>query len=110
MTGAEALLRISGPGGQLLTPASFITVAEETGPIVLIGERVLDDACRQLTAWRQHLWDLAPRNVSVNLAARQIMTRPLPSTVERTLERRRRSAQRPRRACASHPRAERGAR
>ena len=87
IVGAEALLRILGPHGELLTPSSFIGIAEETGLIVPIGAGVLDDACRQLTVWREELGALAPRAVSVNVSARQIATRAFPGVVERTLER-----------------------
>jgi diguanylate cyclase (GGDEF)-like protein/PAS domain S-box-containing protein len=84
---AEALLRILGPGGELLTPTPFIAIGEDTGLIVPIGAGVLDDACRQLTLWREELGDRAPRNVSVNLSARQITSHSFPSVVERTLSR-----------------------
>ena len=84
---AEALLRVLGPHGEMLTPASFISIAEETGLIVPIGAGVLDEACRQLTVWRKTLGDRAPSSVSVNLSARQITTRVLPALVERTLAR-----------------------
>jgi diguanylate cyclase (GGDEF)-like protein/PAS domain S-box-containing protein len=85
--GAEALLRVLGPSGELLTPASFIGIAEETGLIVPIGAGVLDDACRQLALWREDLGDRAPRTVSVNVSARQIATRAFSDVVARTLER-----------------------
>jgi diguanylate cyclase (GGDEF)-like protein len=85
--GAEALLRLLGPHGELLTPASFIGIAEETGLIVPVGAGVLDDACQQVGIWREDLGVLAPRTVSVNVSARQIATRMFPGVVERTLER-----------------------
>ncbi|HEX4867512.1 MAG TPA: EAL domain-containing protein [Acidimicrobiales bacterium] len=82
----EALLRIVGPHRELLTPASFITIAEETGLIVPIGAGVLDDACAQMRRWQDELGDQAPGRVSVNLAARQL-TRLFPAVVEASLER-----------------------
>jgi diguanylate cyclase (GGDEF)-like protein len=87
VTGAEALLRILGPSGELLTPASFIGIAEDTGLIVPVGAGVLDDACRQVGIWREDLGGIAPRTVSVNVSARQIATRMFPEVVERTLSR-----------------------
>ncbi len=84
---AEALLRILGPNGELLTPTPFIEIGEDTGLIVPVGAGVLDDACRQLVAWQDELGPLAPRSVSVNLSARQITTRAFTSVVERTLAR-----------------------
>jgi diguanylate cyclase (GGDEF)-like protein len=85
IAGAEALLRILGPHGELLTPSSFVSIAEDTGLIVPVGAGVLDHACQQLMEWQWELGDAAPRYVSVNLSARQITTRHFPSVVARTL-------------------------
>ena len=88
MVGAEALLRIMGPHQELLTPSSFISIAEDTGLIVPIGAGVLDDACRQLTRWREELGRDAPPTVSVNLSARQLVARArFADLVVRTLDR-----------------------
>jgi EAL domain-containing protein (putative c-di-GMP-specific phosphodiesterase class I) len=45
VTAFEALLRWRQPGGKVLLPADFLAEAEETGLIVQIGNRVLDQAC-----------------------------------------------------------------
>ncbi|MFP5255413.1 MAG: putative bifunctional diguanylate cyclase/phosphodiesterase [Acidimicrobiia bacterium] len=84
LVGAEALLRVVGPHQELLTPASFIAIAEETGLIVPLGAGVLDRACAQLAAWQRDLGDRAPQHVSVNLAARQL-TGQFPAVVEGAL-------------------------
>jgi len=49
--GAEALLRWEHPSDGMVSPASFIPVAEETGQILLLGSWVLETACLQLVAW-----------------------------------------------------------
>ncbi len=87
VVGAEALLRIMGPHRELLTPSSFISIAEDTGLIVPIGAGVLDDACRQVGLWREELGPEAPTTVSVNLSARQLTTPTFADVVQRTLER-----------------------
>jgi EAL domain-containing protein (putative c-di-GMP-specific phosphodiesterase class I) len=67
--GVEALLRWRDPGGQMISPARFIPLAEETGLIVPIGEWVLNEACRQAMELRKAG---APRfRMAVNLSARQ---------------------------------------
>jgi diguanylate cyclase (GGDEF)-like protein len=66
--GAEALIRWQQEGGKVVSPLDFIPVAEETGLILQIGERVLVEACRQVARWRDEGIDL---NVSVNISARQ---------------------------------------
>ena len=66
--GAEALIRWEREGGEIVSPMDFIPVAEETGLILEIGERVLGEACRQLARWREEGIDL---RVSVNISALQ---------------------------------------
>ncbi|MEO8316028.1 MAG: EAL domain-containing protein, partial [Pseudomonadota bacterium] len=64
--GVEALIRWKR-GQELLSPAEFIPVAEETGLIVPIGRWVLREACRQARAWENT--GLPPRRIAVNISA-----------------------------------------
>ena len=50
-TGAEALLRWKHPQRGVVTPAEFISLAEDTGLILPLGLWVLETACEQLNAW-----------------------------------------------------------
>jgi diguanylate cyclase (GGDEF)-like protein/PAS domain S-box-containing protein len=68
-SGAEALLRWKHPERGVVPPAEFITVLEETGLIVPVGEWVLRRACEDLKAWQAA--GVQPGRVSVNLSARQ---------------------------------------
>jgi len=70
LTGLEALVRWQHPElGQLL-PAKFITLAEDTGLMLPLGEWVLRTACEQMAAWYKA--GLSPGRVAVNLTANQL--------------------------------------
>ncbi|WP_281184207.1 EAL domain-containing protein [Trichlorobacter lovleyi] len=66
--GAEALLRWRHPEQGLLAPDQFLSVAEDSGAIVPIGEWVIRNACDQARAWNEKGY---PLSVSVNLSNRQ---------------------------------------
>jgi EAL domain-containing protein (putative c-di-GMP-specific phosphodiesterase class I) len=86
VVGAEALVRWEHPERGLLTPDSFIPVAEDTGLIVPIGEWVLKEACRQALSWEHQVPTGLPLRMSVNLSARQLAHGDLARTVDETLQ------------------------
>ncbi len=69
--GVEALLRWEHPERGLIGPNDFVPLLEETGLIVEVGRWVLDEACRQVAAWRRSGFDLT---ISVNVSMRQLDT------------------------------------
>ena len=71
VSGVEALVRWEHPQHGLVSPASFIPLAEETGLIVPIGAWVLDQATAQVDRWREQSWGRSI-TVNVNLSARQL--------------------------------------
>jgi diguanylate cyclase (GGDEF)-like protein/PAS domain S-box-containing protein len=83
ITGVEALVRWQHPELGLVPPGKFITLAEETGLIVPIGEWVLHAACAQYRAWEQV--GLGHLRVAVNLSPRQFQQGDLLKSVARVL-------------------------
>jgi EAL domain-containing protein (putative c-di-GMP-specific phosphodiesterase class I) len=84
-TGFEALLRWQHPVRGLIGPQEFITVLEETGLIIPVGWWVLEEACRQMTAWHALFPDAPPLTIAVNLSSRQFLQAGLVEQVERRL-------------------------
>jgi len=72
ISGAEALLRWEHSIRGLLLPEEFLSVAEDTGLIVRIGEGVLREACHQMRAWQERYPSVPPLTISVNLSPRQV--------------------------------------
>jgi diguanylate cyclase (GGDEF)-like protein/PAS domain S-box-containing protein len=72
LTGMEALVRWEHPQRGLVSPGVFIPVAEECGLIVDVGRYVLQEATRQLGAWRAEGLVGEGVGVTVNVSARQL--------------------------------------
>jgi diguanylate cyclase len=79
----EALVRWNHPTLGLVQPSDFIPLAEESGLILPIGERVLRTACAQVRSWQQA--GLPPIRVSVNFSARQFQHQNPVALVTRVL-------------------------
>ncbi len=77
--GFEALIRWRSPSRGLVPPGEFISLAEETGLIVPIGDWVLREACREATGWPA---DVA---VAVNASALQFEAGSFAHSVSRAL-------------------------
>jgi diguanylate cyclase (GGDEF)-like protein/PAS domain S-box-containing protein len=69
MIGVEALLRWRHPEAGLISPSSFIRVAEDTGLIIPIGEWVLRTACTQARAWQDAGYPHF--RMAINISSRQ---------------------------------------
>ncbi|MCX7136299.1 MAG: EAL domain-containing protein [Proteobacteria bacterium] len=84
IAGMEALLRVKGENGELSLPENFITLAEETGLIVQIGEWVMREACNFNKSLQER--GLPPMRVAINLSARQLTRYDLVRAVEQALQ------------------------
>jgi diguanylate cyclase (GGDEF)-like protein/PAS domain S-box-containing protein len=83
VAGVEALVRWEHPQRGLLLPEAFLSVAEETGLIVRIGQWVLREAVKQARIWQERYPGTPPLTVSVNLSPRQFFH---PNLVAEVLE------------------------
>jgi diguanylate cyclase (GGDEF)-like protein len=84
IVGVEALVRWNHPTRGLLAPVSFISLAEDTGLIVPLGQIVLETACAQVAAWHETP-ELADLSLSVNVSARQLRTAEIVDQVRAAL-------------------------
>jgi diguanylate cyclase (GGDEF)-like protein/PAS domain S-box-containing protein len=82
----EALIRWRHPRRGLISPSEFITIAEETGLIIQLGEWILIEACRQTAEWQKRFPDFGELSVSVNLSAKQLTHPLLTARVREILE------------------------
>jgi diguanylate cyclase len=82
--GFEALARWRTPDGWV-SPIEFIPIAEESGLIILLGQWIMNEACRQLACWRAQpgCGDLT---MSVNVSPRQIRSSDVVAMVRSALD------------------------
>jgi diguanylate cyclase (GGDEF)-like protein/PAS domain S-box-containing protein len=81
--GMEALIRWRNDD-QIISPDSFIPLAEETGLIITIGEWVLRQACTDCKSW--HDQGLSHLSVSVNISPQQFKRQNIEELVSSILQ------------------------
>ena len=79
VTGYEVLLRWNHPQQGAIPPYVFIPLAEESGAITMLGEWVLEEACREAAGWPQ------AHRIAVNLSPLQLSDMLLPEKVRKIL-------------------------
>lgn len=84
ITGMEALLRWQHPTLGLVSPDTFIPLAEENGLIIPLGEWILKTACNQTKIWHDLGW--SNLRISVNLSATEFQQSNLVEMVTHCLE------------------------
>ncbi len=84
VSGIEALIRWNHPARGLVSPNLFIPIAEQIGMVSMLGDWVLDEACRQLALWRNSGLRL---KMAVNLSALQLRDPKLVMTLQQLMER-----------------------
>jgi EAL domain-containing protein (putative c-di-GMP-specific phosphodiesterase class I) len=78
----EALIRWRQPGGELVSPATFIPAAEASGLIHSLGGWALRTACRQAAVWRAAG---RPIKMAVNVSAAQLRQAEFAKLVQEAL-------------------------
>ena len=79
IAGFEALIRWNRPGVGLVAPDNFIPLAEQLGLLLHLGRWVIEQACRQISAWRDAGLGTVP--IAVNLSTSQLTSAALPDYV-----------------------------
>lgn len=81
--GVEALVRWNHPDRGLIAPGEFISLAEESGLIIPIGNIVLAEVARQREKWIKQ--GICPRIISVNISGKRFRSRDLASSMGKIL-------------------------
>lgn len=68
--GAEALIRWLHPQRGMVSPLEFISLAEDSGLIVPLGNWILETACQQIVQWGKES-TTAHLSIAINVSARQ---------------------------------------
>jgi diguanylate cyclase (GGDEF)-like protein len=84
LVGIEALVRWNHPERGLLTPESFIDLAEETGLIAPLGDWILRQACHQWRKWQETSHQ--PLRLAINLTSRQFQCDSLAKDIQAILK------------------------
>jgi diguanylate cyclase (GGDEF)-like protein/PAS domain S-box-containing protein len=79
ISGFEALLRWNHPVHGYLSPARFVSIAEESGLVTQIGEWALRAACAQLSRWPETV------RIAVNVSPLQFANPALPAIITNAL-------------------------
>jgi len=84
LVGMEALVRFITPKKGLISPGTFVPIAEETGQIIDIGDVVLRKACQDMKRWVDA--GILTGRVAVNLSARQFTLPDLTERIDEILQ------------------------
>ncbi|MFK8067969.1 MAG: EAL domain-containing protein [Gammaproteobacteria bacterium] len=84
--GVEALIRYKHPTKGVYQPINFITLLEETGLIIDVGNWVIESACKQLKYWQET--NTFDKNIfiSINVSPKQISNNSIVDTIRKACE------------------------
>lgn len=84
VTGFEALVRWIHPYRGILSPGSFLELAERQNLMGALSDQILALSCRTLSDWRER-FDVDHLTVAVNVSQSQLATRDFPEKVRQVL-------------------------
>ncbi|MGM0433140.1 MAG: putative bifunctional diguanylate cyclase/phosphodiesterase [Pseudomonadota bacterium] len=82
--GAEALVRWEHPERGMISPGTFIPLAEDTGLILPLGRWVMEEVAGQVRAWLDQ--GLDPGRISFNVSSQQLHNAPFVEQLQETLQ------------------------
>ncbi|MEO6208985.1 MAG: EAL domain-containing protein [Gemmatimonadaceae bacterium] len=85
IAGVEALVRWNHPTRGMMSPLTFIPLAEETGLIVPLGRWVVREACRQAVGWEKLRPAGHPLTLTINISGHQLQGEHVVEDVRRAL-------------------------
>jgi len=83
VSGFEALVRWNKSEHDMIPPAEFIPLAEESGLIIEMGHWILTEACTQASKWVQQGYE--DITVAVNFSARQFLQQNVAAIIKKVL-------------------------
>lgn len=81
--GAEALVRWKHPEWGIVNPGEFISLAEENGFILKMGDWVLEEVCQLLGNWERNGIEVVP--ISVNVSPKRLLKSDFVNRVKETI-------------------------
>jgi diguanylate cyclase (GGDEF)-like protein/PAS domain S-box-containing protein len=84
MVGMEALIRWNSADRGVILPDKFISVLEDTGMIIEVGDWIIRAVCRQLGEWKEKGYPVVP--VSVNVSSVQFRRKDLAEKIMKTVD------------------------
>lgn len=81
---SEALVRWRHPEMGVLLPGSFVGQAEESGLVVEIGQWVISEVCKLISAWKK-AGKTSP-SISINLSPRELLSPNLVNFISRVIQ------------------------
>ncbi|PPC93687.1 MAG: diguanylate cyclase [Methylotenera sp.] len=85
VVGAEALLRWTHPNRGMVSPATFIPIAEDNKMIIQMGKWVIESACKKLVQWRKDTIT-SKLTVAVNVSVIQFIQPDFVDHILQTIE------------------------